>query len=60
MILDLVVNNTNEPCFILQNQTREMDPEQHYLSIALRDTTKNAFGIGARVTAYYKNQQVYP
>lgn len=55
--LDLVVNNTNEPCFILQNQTREMDPEQHYLSIALRDTTKNTFGIGARVTAYYKNQQ---
>ncbi len=55
--LDLVVNNTNEPCFILQNQTRVWNPEQHYLSIALRDTNKNIFGIGAKVTAHYKNQQ---
>lgn len=55
--LDLVVNNVNEPCFVLENQSKSWHPEHRYLSIALRDNTKNTRGIGARVTAYYKDQQ---
>ncbi len=55
--LDLVVNNTNEPSFILENQSRDWDPKYRYLSVALRDNIKNRNGLGARVTAYYKNQK---
>ncbi len=54
--LDLVVNNVNEPCFILENQSRQWNPEQHYLSLALRDSAANSYGIGARLTAHYKEQ----
>jgi len=55
--LDLVVNNVNATCFILENQTRQLDPEHHYLSVSLRDKLGNTYGLGARVTAYYQGKE---
>jgi len=55
--LDLVVNNVNEASFILENQTNSWNPEHRYLGVTLRDDSKNSHGLGARVTAYYKDQK---
>ena len=55
--LDLVVNNVNDPCFILENQSRQWDQQQNYLTISLQNNGNNTFGIGARVTAYHADQK---
>ena len=46
--LDLVVNNINQPAYILQNNTANT----HYLQLKLRGPALNPFGLGADVTVY--------
>ncbi|WP_020602952.1 VCBS repeat-containing protein [Spirosoma spitsbergense] len=46
--LDLVVNNINQPAFILQNNTANT----HYVQLKLRGPAQNLFGLGADVTVY--------
>jgi hypothetical protein len=45
--LDVIVNNWNEPASVYENRTNDGNA----LVVALRGRGKNAFGIGARVTA---------
>ena len=56
--LDLVVNNTMDPSFIMENKARQRHPDQHYLSVQLRDESPNKNAIGARVTAHHKSRQL--
>ncbi len=47
--LDLVVNNIGEKAKLYRNNSRELQPQSHYLAISLRDTGMNRYAIGARV-----------
>jgi hypothetical protein len=50
--LDLVVNNVDQEAFVYRNNTRALHPRNRFLRVRLVGEGKNAFGIGARVTAY--------
>lgn len=50
--LDLVVNNINQEAFVYENQTRQLQPERHFLQVQLKQTNKNTQAIGARVYVY--------
>ena len=50
--LDLVVNNIDQEAFVYRNDARALHPERRYLSVRLAGEGSNAFGVGARVTAY--------
>ena len=54
--LDLIVNNTNQPAFIFQNETNK---KRHYLALNLAGTSPNTQGIGAKVMLYGKGKQQY-
>ncbi|WP_020595173.1 VCBS repeat-containing protein [Spirosoma panaciterrae] len=56
--LDLVVNNTNQPAFIFQNEANA-ERKHHYLSIKLVGAGANTHGIGAKVTVYQAGRQQY-
>ncbi|WP_020601515.1 VCBS repeat-containing protein [Spirosoma spitsbergense] len=56
--LDLIVNNTNQPAFIFQNETSK-ERQHHYLSLQLMGKAPNTQGVGAKVTLYRKGQQQY-
>ena len=56
--LDLIVNNTNQPAFILQNETNK-ERKHHYLSIRLVGNGANTQGVGAKVTVYRAGNQQY-
>nr|WP_293834246.1 VCBS repeat-containing protein [uncultured Arsenicibacter sp.] len=56
--LDLIVNNTNQPAFVFQNETNR-ERKHHYLSIKLVGMGGNTQGIGAKVTAYQAGKQQY-
>lgn len=49
--LDLVVNNINEPAFIYENQTSQLN-KNNFLSIRLIGNSPNPQGIGAKVSVY--------
>jgi enediyne biosynthesis protein E4 len=49
--LDLVVNNINQEAFILQNRSNDKQRHQ-YLTIRLKGSPKNRFGIGAKIEVY--------
>jgi hypothetical protein len=53
--LDLVVNNINEPAFLLRNEADRL-LNNHYLSIALKGKGLNTYGIGGRVSLYVNEQ----
>lgn len=55
--LDLVVNNLNEPAYLLQNHT-ESKTQNRYLRVKLEGMGGNRFGVGAKVTLY-KNGTKY-
>ncbi len=61
--LDLVVNNINEPAFIYENQNQQQTND-NYLTVKLKGSTKNPFGIGTKVTFYnydhLQYQEFYP
>ncbi len=46
--LDLIVNNINQPAYILQNNTTNA----HFAQIQLKGPAQNLFGLGADVTLY--------
>lgn len=54
--LDIVVNNVNEPAFILKNTLEKAANENHYLRIKCKGSEKNRFGIGVTVYAFCKGQ----
>ena len=56
--LDLVVNNTNQPAFIFQNETNK-ERKHHYLTVTLAGAKPNTQGIGANVTLYRNGKQQY-
>jgi len=55
--LDLVVNNTNQKAYVLENQTRKIDSTTNYLQLKFKGADKNTFGIGAKVHVYYNGKQ---
>ncbi|GAB4016325.1 VCBS repeat-containing protein [Spirosoma koreense] len=56
--LDLIVNNTNQPAFIFQNEANK-ERKHHYLSVKLVGAGANTQGIGAKVTLYRAGKQQY-
>ncbi|MBW1297106.1 VCBS repeat-containing protein [Aquimarina litoralis] len=56
--LDLVTNNVNESAMILENKSDELYPERAFLTLELKGSKNNRFGIGTKVIAYAKNQTI--
>ncbi len=54
--LDLVVNNVDDPAFLYQNNINQT---QNYLRVKCIGDPKNTFGIGAKVSIFYGDQQQY-
>jgi hypothetical protein len=52
--LDLVINNMNQDAFIWRNELRQSknDSSNNFISIQLKGSTQNPFGIGAKLTLY--------
>ncbi|BFP41649.1 VCBS repeat-containing protein [Flavobacteriaceae bacterium GF1] len=48
--LDLVVNNLNSPALIYENKTND---KANYLKVRLDYKSKNRYGIGSKIYAYY-------
>lgn len=48
--LDLITNNYNSESALYRNNSRELKPENKYLSIQLKGTKANPNGVGATVT----------
>ena len=54
--LDLITNNINEPAYIYRNNASDQ-PDNHFLSMALKGKGLNTRAIGARVTLYHDGQK---
>ncbi|MFN8355552.1 MAG: VCBS repeat-containing protein [Spirosomataceae bacterium] len=54
--LDLAVNNINQPAFIFQNQSQQLN-KNNYLKIKLNGGSTNSQGIGATVTIFAGGRQ---
>lgn len=52
--LELIINNTEQEAFIYENTTNS---QAHYLTIRLKGSTHNPFGIGAKVVVYSGTQK---
>ncbi len=50
--LDLVINNTNMPFFLFENQTEKFYPENHYLRFILHGEGKNTNALGTRIIVF--------
>ncbi len=50
--LDIVVNNVNEPAYLLENTISE----NNYVSISFKGDDKNRYGIGAKLKVYTKGE----
>ncbi|MBA4852704.1 VCBS repeat-containing protein [Emticicia sp. BO119] len=48
--LDLVINNTNKPAYVMRNDA----PRTNFLKIQLKGTPKNIHGLGSEITIYAK------
>ncbi|MDN3657145.1 VCBS repeat-containing protein [Ferruginibacter paludis] len=57
--LDLITNNMNEPAGIYKNNTREKQPDAHYVSVQLRGKSPNYFAVGAKVFLFSKQQAMF-
>ncbi|HKP33105.1 MAG TPA: VCBS repeat-containing protein [Chitinophagaceae bacterium] len=49
--LDLVINNENQPAFIYQNHSRDIN-KNNYLTVELKGTGANTFAIGSKIKVY--------
>jgi hypothetical protein len=56
--LDLVVNNTNQPAFIYQNEARTQ-AKHHFLTVKLVGSGANTQGLGAKLTVYQGGKQQF-
>jgi hypothetical protein len=54
--LDLIVNNINNPAYILRNNA-DRKAGNHFLAVRFRGSGLNTRGIGSRVTLFYQNKQ---
>lgn len=54
--LDFVVNNVDDPAFLYQNNVNE---NQNFLRVKCVGDPKNTFGLGAKVSIFYGDQQQY-
>lgn len=53
--LDVVVNNINQPAFIIKNKSRELD-KTNFIRFNISDSAKTNLQSGAVVTIYYQNE----
>ncbi|MEM8895124.1 MAG: VCBS repeat-containing protein [Bacteroidota bacterium] len=53
--LDLVVNNINQPAFVLRNTTQELS-DRHYIAFSLQGSEKNINAIGSKISVYVSDQ----
>ena len=53
--LDLVVNNVNEPAFVLKNNSREQN-KNNFISISLKGAGENTFAVGSQIFIYKGDQ----
>ena len=53
--MDLIVNNTNDYASIFKNNS-ELITRNNYIKIKLKGSSKNTWGIGAKVIVYYKDK----
>lgn len=56
--LDLVVNNVNQPAFVYENLVDDYK-QNHFITIRLRGSEKNRFGIGAKIELFSDDLYVY-
>ncbi|QKZ14237.1 VCBS repeat-containing protein [Spirosoma sp. KUDC1026] len=56
--LDLIINNTNQPAFIYQNDANKTQ-KHHYLALKLVGAGANTQGVGASVTVYRAGKEQY-
>ena len=56
--LDLVVNNTNDYAGIYKNNT-DLLSKNNYIRIKLQGDSRNAWGIGSKVTVYSKGKKYF-
>ncbi len=56
--LDVVVNNINEPAFVLENKTSQRASKHNYLQVQFEGSERNPFGIGAKVFVYSDSLQM--
>ena len=53
--LDIIGNNINDPVTIYRNNSRELDPDNNYLTIKLKGKNGNLNGIGSRILLQYED-----
>ncbi|GAB4252548.1 MAG: VCBS repeat-containing protein [Saprospiraceae bacterium] len=57
--LDLVINNQDMPAFIYRNNSRQLDPENHYLTLELIGEVANTRALGAKALAICGGSRYY-
>lgn len=57
--LDLVVNNQDMPAFIFRNNSRQLLPENHYLTLELIGEGANTRALGAKAIALCNGKRFY-
>ncbi|HEY4287859.1 MAG TPA: VCBS repeat-containing protein [Puia sp.] len=55
--VDLVVNNINEPAGVFRNNSDQLYPANHYLTIALKGAGANRLGVGAKVRVWCRGHE---
>lgn len=50
--LEIIVNNVNDPAFLMENKTNLLFPNSHFLKIRFKGSELNQFGIGAKAILY--------
>jgi hypothetical protein len=56
--LDLIVNNVNQEVFVYQNQLREKNNGNHFLTITFKGKSGNRLGLGTKVSAFCRGEQI--
>jgi len=57
--LDLVVNNVNMKSFLYRNNSRELQPENHYIAFHLKGSGGNTQAIGSQIYVYTGGNRMY-
>jgi len=59
--LDLVVNNMNQEAFLWRNEIRKSikDSTENFITLQLKGTATNTFGVGCRVTIFNKGSRQF-
>ncbi|MDH3711370.1 MAG: VCBS repeat-containing protein [Cyclobacteriaceae bacterium] len=55
--LDLVINNTNMPIFLYENQAENLYPNNHFIRFILEGEGNNTNALGTRITATIEGDQ---